>query len=396
MAIKECLENGVVTYTVSVSMRSRRKPGARAQKLKKGIKSLRLAQAVEKEMLKEVGLDLARLESQTLKWRELMEKFELTMRTGSATQRAMQANVLREMVSFLNRFTSDWANRDCREIYPGDVRAVINSMEKSGYSQVRMRQFKTAINTVFRFGIEDGHLNGIPSSPAESVKVARYIDDKPPQILTIKEIHRLLNRAKEDQHPWYPIWFTALNTGMRSGELYALLWTDIDWDNKLITVSKSWNGRLKAIKSTKAGYWRKVPMNAELEALLKELRVKTPIHQQEVLPRATRWANGEQAKYLRHYCNEIGIANVNFHALRACFATHLLNAGVSSPIVKKICGWTEEKVMTRYIRLAGLDVSGATDSLSFSDPNANVGAKKVVNLRDALTENPLNPKNGKE
>lgn len=63
---------------------------------------------------------------------------------------------------------------------------------------------------------------------------------------------------------------------------------------------------------------------------------------------------------------------------------------------KKICGWTEEKVMTRYIRLAGLDVSGATDSLSFSDPYVNVGAKKVVNLRDALTENPLNPKNGKE
>lgn len=186
----------------------------------------------------------------------------------------------------------------------------------------------------------------------------------------------------------------ALNTGMRSGELYALEWADLDWEKKLVTVSKSWNARMKKIKSTKAGYWRKVPMNTELEAMLVDLRSKTPMSQQQVLPRVSRWGNGEAAKFLRDHCQKIGISSVNFHALRACFATHLLNAGVSSPIVKKICGWTEEKVMNRYIRLAGLDVAGATATLNFpkfSDPEPRTG--NVVNMRDAMASrgNPTNP-----
>ncbi|MCM0606939.1 MAG: tyrosine-type recombinase/integrase [Xanthomonadaceae bacterium] len=48
--------------------------------------------------------------------------------------------------------------------------------------------------------------------------------------------------------PWYPIWALALMTGMRSGELYALSWKDIDWENNLITINKAWDGRLKIIK----------------------------------------------------------------------------------------------------------------------------------------------------
>jgi hypothetical protein len=84
----------------------------------------------------------------------------------------------------------------------------------------------------------------------------------------------------------------------------------------------------------------------------------------------------------RDFCEQIGITSVNFHALRACFATHLLNAGVSSPVVKKICGWTEEKVMTRYIRLAGVDVAGATDGLAFKSETTQQSDRKVVNLRE--------------
>lgn len=87
---------------------------------------------------------------------------------------------------------------------------------------------------------------------------------------------------------------------------------------------------------------------------------------------------GDAAKILKEFCVGIGISEIHFHALRACFATHMLNAGASSPVVKKICGWTDEKVMTRYIRLAGIDVSGATNNLGFMRGVRDVGA--VVNM----------------
>ena len=99
-----------------------------------------------------------------------------------------------------------------------------------------------------------------------------------------------------------------------------------------------------------------------------------------MLPRLIKWRRGEAAKVLREFCLSIGISSVNFHALRACFATHLLNTGVSTPVVKKICGWTDEKVMTRYIRLAGIDVHGATEGLGFTTPEIKV--QRVSNLND--------------
>ncbi len=69
---------------------------------------------------------------------------------------------------------------------------------------------------------------------------------------------------------WYSIWYMALMTGMRSGELYALLWSDIDWENKRIKVNKSFTKRTRKIGPTKSGDWREIPINSELEIMLKE------------------------------------------------------------------------------------------------------------------------------
>ena len=124
------------------------------------------------------------------------------------------------------------------------------------------------------FGIERKIIKGLTHSPTVGVSLGRR-EEKQPEILTLAEIKKLLSSAKELKHPWYHHWAMALLTGMRSGELYALLWTDIDWENSSLTVSKSYDNRFNVTKSTKAGYWRTVPISSELRALLTEIRVKT-------------------------------------------------------------------------------------------------------------------------
>lgn len=69
---------------------------------------------------------------------------------------------------------------------------------------------------------------------------------------------------------------------------------------------------------------------------------------------------------------------INFHALRACFATQLLRNGVEPARVMRICGWKELSTMQRYIRLSGVDIAGVTDSLKFTSGDEAVN--KVVNL----------------
>ena len=73
-----------------------------------------------------------------------------------------------------------------------------------------------------------------------------------------------------------PTWAFAICTGMRSGELMALQWKDIDLEKGIITVSKSYNTTRRTIKSTKAGYWRAVPVSNDLKAVILELRKGDP------------------------------------------------------------------------------------------------------------------------
>jgi len=126
---------------------------------------------------------------------------------------------------------------------------------------------------------------------------------------------------------------------------------------------------LNIIKSTKAGYWRTVPISPELRQLILVLKQNESHY---VLPRFTNWERGEQAKDLRAFLKGIGLPSIKFHALRACFATQLLAKGTPPAIVMKICGWRDLKTMEFYIRVAGVDEKGATDCLSILPSEAQV------------------------
>ena len=91
------------------------------------------------------------------------------------------------------------------------------------------------------------------------------------------------------------------------------------------------------------------------------------------------WTRGEQAKDLRAFLKGMGFPSINFHALRACFATQLLAKGTPAAIVMKICGWRDLKTMEFYIRVAGVDEKGATDCLSILPSEAEV-MDNVVSL----------------
>jgi site-specific recombinase XerD len=84
------------------------------------------------------------------------------------------------------------------------------------------------------------------------------------------------------------------------------------------------------------------------------------------------------AKEIRAFCEGIGIPSIRFHALRACFATQLIRQGIPAIQIQKICGWKDLETMQRYIRLAGIEISGVTENLKILPDNIVMG--EVVNL----------------
>jgi len=252
----------------------------------------------------------------------------------------------------------------------------LDEMSAEGKSNSRKRAITNSVNGLWRWGTDNGLIRESQLSPARGFKVSRE-EEKKPEILTLNEIRKLLEAAKTTNHEWYPIWAMALHTGMRSGELLALEWSDVDWENKRVMISKTYNRRFKITKCTKGGYWREVPINEELEGLLKTLRA-TAGGRRYVLPRFNDWERGEAARILRMFCEGIGIPSVRFHALRACFATQLLKDAVAPIVVMKVGGWKDLKTMQRYIRYAGIEIEGATVNLKILPPDEAMG--RVVEL----------------
>lgn len=351
-------DDGQAVWKAYVSVKSKIKPAIRVQKWKFNIRTQKLAEREETNLLKLCQAEVLKKEAQGETWGNLVESWEMYLR---ANRKELSVSTRADYISALRNHTEGWWNKPAREIARADVFEVVNQMKASGYTVSYMNVVKVIINRAFTYGLDHRIISGIERSPAHGVSLGRE-EEKKPEILNIDQLRDLLNKAKTLGHAWYPVWSLAIQTGLRNGELYALLWDDVDLLNREITINKSYNCRYKIVKSTKAGYWRTIPISDELFGFLKELKEQSG-KRKEVLPRLPRWDHGDQARRLREFCIGTGLPSIKFHTLRACFATQLIRNGVPPIQIQKICGWRDLETMQRYIRLAGIEIKGATESL---------------------------------
>lgn len=361
MAIKAYVKNEQTFYQVDIQVKSRGQRRHRIQKRKIGFLTLKEAQAAERQLRIQAIRDLTQRETMGCTWRALVESWKEALHQGEGTTKGVKKGTTSSYIQAVEDFTTSWMKRPALDITPADVEDLLLELTRQGYSNCRKYNIKTAINSVFRWGIRKRMLKGLTESPGYGIKISRK-ESKKPEILNLSEIRKLLETARSVNHPWQSIWTIALHTGMRSGELHALKWSNIDFETKRIKVETSYDFQAKKDDTTKGGYWREVPINSELDRILKELKLKSH-GQSHVLPRIEQWAGGGAAKIIRAFCEEIGLPSICFHTLRACWATQLLRQKVAPIVVMKIGGWTELKVMQRYIRFAGLEIDGATDGL---------------------------------
>lgn len=323
------------------------------------------AQRTEKALVKELTMKVAQGEGHGFTWRMVVDKWAAFVDSPYFMDRKYNPSTVSDYVSMMRTWTKDWLDKPAAEISRGDGREVLDRVLAQGRSKAFQKRLKNTINMIFNWGIESKIIRGVTHSPVFGLKIVLK-EDKKPEILKLEEIRRLLKEARERNHPWYPIWAVALLTGMRNGELYALKWSDVDLEKGLITVQRSYNKRTKEFKSTKAGYWRTVPISEELKCLLHHHHDggdHGPVGLDFVLPRLDLWGQGAQARVLREFCTALGLIPIKFHTLRACFATQLISSGIEPIKVMKICGWLDLKTMARYVRLSGVEESGATEKL---------------------------------
>lgn len=332
-------------------------------KRRRGITSEREAREIEFQFKSE----LRDLVSQVPTWTWLNWKVEVLKRVKMKFKNA----TLQNYESYLKKWVpQSWDSKKINDITSEEI---YNAIELSGssLSPISRHTFLKILKRIFQEAVESGHLT---HNPAKGLSVKTSESSK--KVLTTNEVETLLSAAKESNHRFYPIWCFAVKTGMRSGEMYALLWSDIDFERSLISVTKQWTKK-DGITQTKSGDNRVVPISQDLRSFLIELK-KTQKNQDNVLPHLTEWTHGEQATVLKEFCKGIGITTVKFHDLRATFITNMLSQGVPLVKVMSIVGHKKMETTDIYLRLAGVDVKGATDALSYNVPLESDSANVIT------------------
>ena len=262
------------------------------------------------------------------------------------------------------------------EITADQIQSLINAKQKAGerkdgregaLATSSVLKMKIIISASLKQAVRN-HL--IPFNPADAVTPPK-MTRKEMRVLTPEEQDKFMTVLKG--HRLEALFKLALATGMRKGELLALTWDSINFEDNTISISKSANRvRDKETMKTsivvggpksKAGYRDIVMLPSVAPIISKHYMVQQ---------KEQREAGSAYNKLGLVFCSNVGtyiepsrvnttlgkllkqagIEHINFHALRHTFATRALENGIPAKVVQEMLGHADAAfTLNRYTHL---------------------------------------------
>lgn len=117
------------------------------------------------------------------------------------------------------------------------IQKLYNELAAKGMKSNTIKKVANILHSALKQAVRE---NLIMSNPCESAVIPKT-EKRERQVLTAEEQRCFLEFVKSSARwgRYYPFFVTAFGTGMRIGELLALKWTDLDFKEKNISVSKT-------------------------------------------------------------------------------------------------------------------------------------------------------------
>lgn len=156
---------------------------------------------------------------------------ELANEWWEETEPELSPQTLSGYRACLKRAIDIFGGKSIKEIEPRDVLAFYKKLSLENFTQKTIANHRIVINQIFNRAVVEGD---ILFNPCTSVKLPKSKKNtiRPPATSTDEQ------KILESNNPWlFPL--VALLTGLRKGEILALQWKDIDFNEKTISVTKS-------------------------------------------------------------------------------------------------------------------------------------------------------------
>lgn len=242
-----------------------------------------------------------------------------------------------------NRIKGAFGTKRLIDVMKRDVKRFVNSLDDTGLSNNSIQLTLETLSKIFTSAIDDGLLR---DNPCKGVDVSGLgTAKKEKEVLTDSQIRTLLGYT--DESDLHYIVRIALATGLRVGEIAALKWDDIDFSGKFICVNHTVTER-RELTTPKNKKTRKVPMNRELEKLLRELRSESanvlsmngflftmpdgrPLTGMNIASKLVR----DEKKMAE---DGVAFPHTTMHNFRHTFATKMANSGMPPKVLMSIMG----------------------------------------------------------
>jgi integrase len=235
-----------------------------------------------------------------------------------------------------------WAAVRASEMEPVAVQQWLRQLGRertlSNGSLVKIRNIMLV---VFKHGQRYGLLPRSPEANPLLFVRQSCVSDFEPVVLTLAQCGEILKNLS-NMHRVLVLADAA--TGLRISEILALRWSDLDWQNSSIRVSRAYvYGRFGPPKSKASK--KPVPMHALLAALLEQWRRETPYAGDEdfIFPsfrlkgRKPPRANMLVSDHLQPAARRAGISGqIGFHTLRRTLASVLVANGTDPKLVQEM------------------------------------------------------------
>jgi len=200
-------------------------------------------------------------------------------------------------------------------------------------SPARVNRNLACLKCMFNRAIEWGKAK---ENPVKRIKMLKE-NNKRLRFLEKDECERLIKTCAQHIQP---IVITALNTGMRKGEILSLKWENVDLNRDIIYVL-----------DTKNGEKREIPINRKLKEILAGIKQnpKGPY----VFCKDYNGAPYQEVKTgFANAMEMCKIENFRFHDLRHTFASHLVMSGIDLNTVRELLGHKSLTMTLRYAHLS--------------------------------------------
>ncbi|RVY28240.1 site-specific integrase [Helicobacter pylori] len=215
------------------------------------------------------------------------------------------------------------------------------------YKKNTLISLNALVKSFLEFCEQEGYIN---KTPYFKITMKNAKDGEKINPFSLNEIKAILQSASDLRLKAFLT--TAFFTGLRTGEQLALLWSDVDFENKKINIDKSLNlsGVITSPKNKPS--IREVDLLEPVEKILKELKATEPSNKKMIFLSVPKRTQDFQRAF-KKLLEALNLKDRKLYATRHTFASLMLSQGEEAMWVSKTLGHkdlnTTYKTYSHYI-----------------------------------------------